>query len=294
MNPIKEIIDTQKENHKQEYAELFEKVHQSIIKKFQEISPVIDIEYSEGYFIFYYGKNSVCHFKLKKYPQWSFGIWLDYVPDEKDSGKDYIRAEVFCQLTQFIDKFKPSRSEFLSEIRFYKIVDIDEDGEISKLNEFDLEIDDWEIHQFNLLWKRPYLAMYKDLCSVDFNSEFVRPLKAFLVVKKEFLQERLHERKVKRANKFMARKIRKWINKEAPKVFCKYEFDFSDSGENVSPRFHPSLTIHEGVSNEVLNDFEQKYRDYRDAIARKKFRNLDWRYDNFGWIYWYEFSENRE
>jgi len=58
--------------------------------------------FGSGYFIFSFRESSVLHFKLKEFPDWKFGIWLnDY---------DYRQYEIFGQCISMIDKFKPSRS----------------------------------------------------------------------------------------------------------------------------------------------------------------------------------------
>lgn len=70
-----------------------------------------------GYFIFTFEPSSVCHFKLKEFPDWKFGIWL-----EKD------KFSIFGENSYMIDKFKPSASivssesvtsvsEFISELK---------------------------------------------------------------------------------------------------------------------------------------------------------------------------------
>lgn len=61
---------------------------------------ILQKTYKNGYFLFDFGENSVCHFKLKAIPDWRFGIWLD-------SDGTY---EIFGDHRDLIDKFKPSRT----------------------------------------------------------------------------------------------------------------------------------------------------------------------------------------
>jgi len=56
--------------------------------------------FGNGYFIFTFGKNTVCHFTLKETPLWKYGIWLD--------GKKGFK--IFGEHEWLIDKFKPSRT----------------------------------------------------------------------------------------------------------------------------------------------------------------------------------------
>lgn len=76
-----------------------------------------DKSLGNGYFIFTFKPSSVCHFKLKEFPDWKFGIWL-----EKD------KFSIFGENIYMIDKFKPSAStlsfesvtgvsEFISELK---------------------------------------------------------------------------------------------------------------------------------------------------------------------------------
>ena len=56
--------------------------------------------FGNGYFIFSFGYNTVCHFYLKQTPLWKYGIWLD--------GKNGF--QIFGEHEWLIDKFKPSRT----------------------------------------------------------------------------------------------------------------------------------------------------------------------------------------
>jgi len=55
--------------------------------------------FGDGYFIFTFGYNTVCHFYLKQTPLWKYGIWLS------KNG-----FQIFGEHEWLIDKFKPSRT----------------------------------------------------------------------------------------------------------------------------------------------------------------------------------------
>ena len=81
---------------------------ESIEHKLKEIgcsARIIDVEFGNGYFVFYYGDNSVVHFGIDKLPGWKFGLWLF----ECDKPGE-ISCELFAQREEWIDKFKPSAS----------------------------------------------------------------------------------------------------------------------------------------------------------------------------------------
>ena len=73
------------------------------------------------------------------------------------------------------------------------------------------------MNPFKLIWTKPYLAIHRAISSVDYNEEFVRPIKAFFSVRKAFLEDSLEERKKARADKYFTRKLTKWFNSQ--KVF---------------------------------------------------------------------------
>ena len=293
MDHIEEIREHQKKETK-EYSELFLKTQNAILASFEKISKISERHFLDGYFIFYHGENAVCHFKLKKYPQWLFGIWLRYM-EEKDPGKDKINVQIFAQIEENIDKFKPTRSEFLSEFDLYKEYKEDEEsGDIIKLDTFNLKIDEYQLDPFKMIWNKPYLAMYIDIYSVDLNEEYTSPLKAFFLVKKYFIEKKNERNKQRGADKFLTHKITKWFNKNLKKQFDGFEFSIHDSGDNVSPRFHPKAVITNVLSDVELNEFEYRYNDYKDKIMKKKYGENSWLYDSFGWIYWYEFTDGSE
>ena len=70
-----------------------------ILNKISKVFRINNKEFCNGYFLFYHGVNSVCHFKLKETPEWKYGIWL--LEDNKFS--------TFGEHIELIDKFKPSR-----------------------------------------------------------------------------------------------------------------------------------------------------------------------------------------
>ena len=298
MNPIKEFYDEQKKDVV-EYSELFLSIHKSVMKVFEKYSPISDHYFLDGYFVFYRGDNSICHFKLATRPEWKFGIWLNYVDGTDDNGdknpdKDSVNVQIFAQVEKFIDKFKPTRSAFGTEFNLYKKVKInDETSEVTRLDVFNLDIPDYEIKSMSLIWKNPYLAMYSDIFSVDFNEEYVTPLVAFIKVKREFIKDRMVESKKIRATKFLTRKLTKWFNKNLKKEFGKFEFSISDRGEGVSPRYHPKPVIFENCSNGKLEEFDYQYNKYKDKL-RKRFGEKPWVYDKFGWVEWFEASEDPE
>lgn len=66
-----------------------------------------------GYFLFDFGDNTVCHFKMEGAKDWLFGIWA--IPEEDGT----ISIDVFGEHEWYINKFKPTQTR-LSESRKLK------------------------------------------------------------------------------------------------------------------------------------------------------------------------------
>lgn len=287
---LKDIYDSQKKE-RVEHGDLFTKAHEAILKKFEKISPISEKEFIDGYFIFYHGEQTVCHFKLAKYPDWKFGIWLRYDEDEEDHNRDAIHVDVFAQLEKFIDKFKPSRSAFSTETHFHKKWINDEKWDSFCTGDFNLEFEDWDLDHFKLIWQKPYLAKYGDIYSHDFNHGYISPLKAYFLVKKTYLKDKIEDNKKRNATKMLTRKLTRWFNKNL-KSFGDFEFAIKDSGDCVSPRYHPAPTIAEkAIDDKKIEDFNLRYNDYKDKLL-KKFGKQSWVYDEFGWVEWYVFQDD--
>lgn len=78
----------------------------------------VNVQCGNGYFIFDMGENSVVNFWIKELKGWKFGIWF-YSPKD-DDGKDKPNyCKFFAQREWFIDKFKPSASNYCTEIKTY-------------------------------------------------------------------------------------------------------------------------------------------------------------------------------
>ena len=77
-----------------------------------------DISYGNGYFLFDMGEDSVVHFRLRGvWKSWKFGMWINSEPlddtidiSEEERYKNAV-VQLFCQNDDWIDKFKPSRSD---------------------------------------------------------------------------------------------------------------------------------------------------------------------------------------
>ena len=83
----------------------------------------INIEYGRSYFIFDHGEDGIVHFNIKGLHGWKFAMWIETDPAAlKNEGyKESPAIQFFCQHELNIDKFKPSRSFFLTDISLHDI-----------------------------------------------------------------------------------------------------------------------------------------------------------------------------
>lgn len=75
-----------------------------------------------SYFLFCFYPNSVYHFNVKGLSnKWKFGMWISnpapYLNNEEEY-KDEACVELFCQHTDVMDKFKPSRSDLIVSMSY--------------------------------------------------------------------------------------------------------------------------------------------------------------------------------
>lgn len=81
--------------------------HKAILNEITKHFTITNKDYMDGYFIFDFGKDSVCHFTLKETPDWDYGIWQG---DTSDDPEEKYNFKIFGEHSELIDKFKPSRT----------------------------------------------------------------------------------------------------------------------------------------------------------------------------------------
>jgi hypothetical protein len=287
----KELYE-QQEKELSLYSDLFLLAHDAILREFEKISPISEKYFVDGYGLFYSGSNSVCHFKLKKYPLWKFGIWLDYEKGENknDIGSDIINVQMFAQVENFIDKFKPSASSFISNFSFAKPMKyIEESGEFIRSDDFSFEVSNYYIDKFNLIWTQPSLAIIRDISYEDYNRRYLSPLKAFLLVKEKFGEEKQISNREEKARKFYYKSVEKWIKKNLNNsdiLSC----EIKDEGNNVHPRYYLAIYVTEDFSDEDVENINDSFWNCRRNInekLEKMFKNKYCGFESFQSIRWF-------
>lgn len=168
-----------------------------------------DLEFFDGYFIFYRGSSKVAQFKIKQAPGWLFGIWWD-----DNISEDYNNGELFAQYEENIDKFKPSRSAFcVSCIGPTKQIPNAEETDYTDMVKF--------------IIKEPYLAFYRDYNGVDYNRKYITRKEA----KKVYIKWRNEAAQEKKNKDKLNHKVYSLLRRHIK------DFKLQDNGEYCYPRY---------------------------------------------------------
>lgn len=132
-------------------------VFEALKKEIKEDISFTDIEYSDGYFFFPMGSNTVVQFHIPECPGWLFGIWWRF------ESESIAKGELFAQYEANIDKFKPSASQLCQKIQVSW-------GKTSSTS-FTTTVYEaaWMIQY---IIKEPYLAFCRDYNYWDYNREY--------------------------------------------------------------------------------------------------------------------------
>lgn len=193
-----------------------------------------DVLYSDGYFIFPHGTNSVINFHIREVPGWLFGIWWNEPQKHektKESSAEWIDVEgiIFTQYEDTIDKFKPSRSEIQHSIIVRKYLHPNEEEDLPELACSVVGV----VEMLMFLRNEPALAFCRDYKGWDYNAEYHTRAEA----KREFEDyKKWHKNKSEQTqilDNRMLDKIKSLFSEELEKGFA----FIHDQGENWSPRY---------------------------------------------------------
>lgn len=109
-------------NNRKEYEKFFNDLKDIGIETY-------DIQYNDGYWV-EDEKDCNVSFKIKGIKGWIFGAWKKNPDDWDSQHKLPYHLVVFCQYERFLDKFKPSRSSFPTDIHLSVYVGEPEKDEV--------------------------------------------------------------------------------------------------------------------------------------------------------------------
>lgn len=233
------------------------KIANSIFNELRKegLTPV-NVQFSNGYFIFEKGEDAVVHFKIKGVNKWKFGMWIDINNTDK-------AVQVFAQHIDYIDKFKPSCSTFCEVVSRKTLLGITK----KKSNSY------WAycciIKMIKHIKNNPRLAFVQE----DTYSKYVpEPLmELYLKERKEYYLDRLYENKEHLVKDILPYRqnqlaIKILLAKKLPVVKSVTLIDRNASGMwRMSPRYEVRV-----VFNRVNNNNKIQGKKMSDALNSVK------------------------
>lgn len=93
--------------------EVIEKIFNYIEEESNYRLKVTNKAFGNGYYLFEFGEDSVCHFTIKGLKRWAFGLWVR----ENDDNESY-NINLFGEHSDYIDKFKPTATKITYEFKY--------------------------------------------------------------------------------------------------------------------------------------------------------------------------------
>ena len=171
-------------------------------------------------------------FRIAQIPGFRFGIWASLFESKDDRGLEFVSATLFWQCEEWMDKFKPSRSEYCYDIRFRKSPEGWEADEAEA---------NCALEAVSFAKKHRWLASYRDLTGIDYNSRRVSGLLAWASCMRQAVGTRIYERFIhKEALRSLGR---------AGRIARRHGYDICvlDNGDSASPRYEIVLGLPKGT-----------------------------------------------
>lgn len=130
-----------------------------------------NISLGNGYFLFDFGENTVCHFRIDGIEKWKFGIWV--IPDENKTKYD---ISLFGEHNWMIDKFKPSQTSISTTFTFTN------KNDMHNINYYCLEVADQIKDIINHPIKE-YCNIYYEGFSLDSIKEYINDVYYYTIRK---------------------------------------------------------------------------------------------------------------
>lgn len=223
---------------------------------------ILNTGYGNSYFVFEGEDNSICEFYIKEIPGFKFGVWLtsrfDSIKDclERNTTlwSDYLyvptRSELvlFAQYELFIDKFKPSTSNFI-------------------IGTFQEDSNKWYISEaedmLNFMIKHHFQSIFYSSTGCKFIWDKINIFQLIYITSKDIITQKIYDYKKKRNLKKAAKKCIKL----GKKLNC-FDYFMIKHKYIVSPKYSICLCRKDEYNRDrfikelkYLNDFESKYYD---------------------------------
>lgn len=197
--------------------EVIERVFDKIENDFSYMPvKIASKNYGNGYYLFTFGDDSVCHFTVKGLKRWLFAVWTVYNEEKK---KWHIN--MFGEHMDYIDKFKPTAVEISYEF------DWDETTEFDNVAMYSFTRNIYDIKKAPIARKFQYYGHGKGIIkftlSAFWHYRITKPLKRFKDINLVYMYLRFAKamytlRFKKRNNKFHVNIV------DRPSFIPRYEF----------------------------------------------------------------------
>ena len=243
---------------------------ENILTKVSEKFTITKKTFGNGYFIFSFGQNTVCHFTLKETPLWKYGIWLNK--------KGF---QIFGEHEWLVDKFKPSATYlsfeneidlFLEEVKVIsdnpKLYFVDSFTDVNALVAY--ERVDWENGEFSYQGYQ---------CIREFNEEaqlYNNFRRDESITQQEYVEKKWNEfiemeRQADENHEF-DRLFAFNFFKELPNMLSGIKVvgirDENKNGFTCSPRYNIKILVDKNISQE---DLDNLYEELDNLIHKKNY-----------------------
>lgn len=206
--------------------EIIEQIFNKIEEESNYCLKVINKIFGNGSYIFEFGEDSVCHFKIKGLKRWQFGLWIR----EDNDGENYV-VDIFGEHEDYIDKFKPTATRITHKFKY-----VDE-YDLWKCEEFINELMMIKQHPYTM--KHCYYGMYENYLIFLLSEFFYYRIKNSLTEFKKYSLIKLSLNCIKIIYKLRFRKLD--IN----------VYDKRESGWKIYPPFDFNIYYDKCIEDEL-------------------------------------------
>lgn len=200
--------------------------------------------FSNGYFLFEFGDNTVCNFTVKGAKNWLFGIWA--IPQENDS----INVSLFGEHEYYLDKFKPTQTKISQDCKIKNRDDLE--NLIYNLGD--------TISEISLVCNYPtigYIKTYWNTCSQN-------PIKWYI---KDWIFYRIEkpiiEWKRNQFNKVLINIYKTYIKLRWRKYLSIDIYDSKKDDFKRWPRFDFNIRFKENVDEDIIYNIYHKIYKFK-------------------------------
>lgn len=206
--------------------EFIEQIFNEIEEESNNQLKIINKVFGNGYYVFEFGENSVCHFKIKGLKRWQFGLWI------REDNENYV-VDLFGEHEDYIDKFKPTATKIKYEFKCKN------ENDLWQCDDFINEL--MRIKQHPYVIKHCYYDIFENYLIFLLSEFFYYRIKIHLIKFKKYSLTKLYLNCIKIIYKLRFKKLD--IN----------VYDKRETGWNVYPPFDFNIYYDKCIEDELYN-----------------------------------------